>query len=121
VYAEAPTREAIFRGMQQRHAYAATDNIVLDVRVGDAILGDITTTKQTPEVRVMVRDTAPVARVEVIKNNKRVYASEPNTREASFVFRDVSAQPGDSFYYVRVEQQDGQMAWATPIWVTYAP
>ena len=39
VYAEEPTREGIFRALQQRHAYAATDNIVVDVRIGDAIMG----------------------------------------------------------------------------------
>jgi hypothetical protein len=28
---------------------------------------------------------------------------------------------GVSFYYVRVMQRDGQMAWSSPIWVNYKP
>jgi hypothetical protein len=26
-----------------------------------------------------------------------------------------------SYYYVRIEQQDGNLAWASPMWVTYKP
>ena len=116
VYAEEPTREGIFRAMQQRHAYAATDNIVVDVRVGDAIMGDSITTSTTPEVRVQVRGTGPIHNIQIIKNNQYVYTARPGVREVSFTFRDTDAEPGESYYYVRVQQEDGQMAWASPIW-----
>ena len=59
VYAEEPTREGIFRGLQSRHAYAATDNIVMDVRVGDAIMGDETTSSTRPEIRIAARGNRP--------------------------------------------------------------
>jgi hypothetical protein len=26
-----------------------------------------------------------------------------------------------SYYYVRVEQADGNLAWASPMWITYRP
>ena len=121
VYAEAPTREGVFRAMQQRHAYAATDNIVVDVRVGEAIMGDSTTTVQIPEVQVAVRGTAPIHTIEIIKNNTYLYEARPGEREVSFAYRDSDAEPGESYYYVRVQQEDGQMAWASPIWVDYRP
>ena len=121
VYAEEPTREGIFRALQQRHAYAATDNIVLDVRVGDAIMGDSTKTDGKPEVHVAVRGTGPIHNIQVIKDNAHVYTANPGTREAAFTFRDADAEPGESYYYVRVQQEDGQMAWASPIWVTFQP
>ena len=35
-----------------------------------------------------------------------------------FEFREQSLDPGDHYYYVRVEQEDGNVAWASPIWVT---
>ncbi len=121
VYAESPSREGIFRALQQRHAYAATDNIVVDFRIGDAILGDAIITEQIPDLRIMVRGTAPIHQIEVIKNNQHLYTSEARGHEVSFTFRDQSAQPGESYYYVRVQQEDGQMAWASPIWVNYQP
>ena len=121
VYAEERSREGIFRALQQRHAYAATDNIVLDVRVGQAIMGDATVTRYKPVVRVAVRGTGPIHDIQVIKDNAHVYSVNPGQRTASFTFRDADAIPGESYYYVRVQQEDGQMAWASPIWVEYRP
>ncbi len=121
VYAEERTREGIFRALQQRHAYAATDNIVLDVRVGEAIMGDITVTRDKPVVRVAVRGTGPIHNIQIIKDNAYVYSANPGQRVAAFSFRDADAVPGESYYYVRVQQEDGQMAWASPIWVEYQP
>lgn len=121
VYAEAPTRESIFRALQQRHAYAATDNIVVDVRVGEAIMGDVISTPYKPQVHVAVRGTGPIHSIEIIKNNSHLYSVQPGTREVSLAYMDSSATPGESYYYVRIQQEDGQMAWASPIWVNYAP
>jgi len=50
-----------------------------------------------------------------------VYSVNPGQRVAAFSFRDADAIPGESYYYVRVQQEDGQMAWASPIWVEYRP
>jgi hypothetical protein len=34
-------------------------------------------------------------------------------------FREQSlAAAGEHYYYVRVEQEDGNVAWSSPIWVT---
>ena len=119
VYAEELTREGIFRALQERHAYAATDNIVVDVRVGDAIMGDSIRINEIPQVRVAVRGTGPIHNIQIIKDNAYVYTVRPGGREASFTFRDADARPGESYYYIRVQQEDGQMAWASPIWVDY--
>jgi hypothetical protein len=105
----------------QRHAYGATDNIVLDMRMGEAIMGDVTRTGSVPELRVMVRGTAPIHKIEMIKNGTHIYAAEPAKRETSFLFQDSAATPGESYYYIRVQQEDGQMAWGTPIRVDYQP
>jgi hypothetical protein len=33
---------------------------------------------------------------------------------------DDDARPGQShYYYVRVEQADGNLAWASPLWISY--
>ena len=121
VYAESPTREGVFRALKSRHAYAATDNIVVDVRVGEAIMGDVTTSRREPVVRVAVRGTGPIHDIQVIKDGAYVYTVSPGSREASFAFRDEGATPGESYYYVRVQQENGELAWASPIWVNYRP
>ena len=113
------TRQDLIDAMKRRHTYAATDNIVLDMRIGDRIMGDAMTTSERPVVRAKVIGTGPIARISLIKNNEIVYAATPDTRVADFEYRDDDARPGESYYYIRAEQADGSLAWASPIWVTY--
>ena len=40
VYTEQPTREAIFEAIRKRHTYGATDNIILDYRMGEHFMGE---------------------------------------------------------------------------------
>lgn len=40
---------------------------------------------------------------------------------AAFSFTDAQIQPGRNAYYVRVMQEDGEMAWSSPIYVNYEP
>ena len=121
VYAEEPTRQGIFRALRQRHAYAATDNIVVDVRLGEAIMGDEVIVSEPPVIRIAVRGTAPIDNIQIIKDNEYLYSRLPGARNVAFAYRDDTAEPGESYYYVRLQQTDGQMAWASPIWVDYRP
>ena len=36
-------------------------------------------------------------------------------------YTDTSPAAGENRYYIRVEQVDGNMAWGSPVWVTYKP
>ena len=110
-------REGILRAMKQRHAYAATDNIILDVRMDGHLMGDIFETAANPPLEVKVIGTGPIDRVEVVRNNRFVHTARPAAATAGFTFRDNEPPAGESYYYVRVEQADGQMAWSSPIWV----
>lgn len=105
--------------MKRRRTYAATDNIILDMRIGDRIMGEAFATSDRPVVRARVIGTAPIQRVDLIRNNEFLYAVTPESREVEFEFADDSAEPGESYYYIRAEQADGSLAWASPIWVTY--
>jgi len=76
-------------------------------------------------VRVAFHGTAPLRRIDVIRNNKVVY----KTKKAAFAWTDETplseaVMPAAKFcphpfcfYYVRVVQTDGQAAWASPIWI----
>ena len=52
-----------------------------------------------------------------------LYTREPGQQEVSFAYTDTDAEArkGAQYYYVRVEQADGHVAWAwsSPIWVNY--
>jgi hypothetical protein len=122
VLAEEPTRKAIIDAFKARHCYAATDNILLIVRCGEYMMGDRFETSEKPKLSIEAHGTTPFARMHVIKNNKYVYSVDLGSAEVQRSWTDMDIQPGDSaYYYVRMEQADTSLAWASPCWVTYKP
>lgn len=124
VLAENFTREGIADALRKRHTYAATDNIVMDFEIpntasGTALMGDIVNSATPPKLTVRILGTAPLKQIDVIKNNKYVHQLKPNQKDVRFEYLDSSIAPGESYYYVRVEQADGQLAWSSPIWIRY--
>jgi hypothetical protein len=117
VVTDKPTRMGIMDAIRKRHTYAATDNIVLEFWMGDHFMGDEFRSADVPPARIKVRGTAKVAKVSIIRNGKYVYETKPDQQEVTPEYRDKSPEPGTSYYYARVEQEDGQIAWASPIWV----
>jgi hypothetical protein len=116
------TRQGIIDTFKKRHSYGATDNIVLDVRSGDHIMGDRFTTANRPTLDIHVHGTGPIAKVHVIRDGKYVYSTEPKEPKVTLRYTDMDAKQGkSSYYYVRVEQADGNLAWASPMWITYQP
>ena len=63
--------------------------------------------------------TSAVSKVEVIKNEEIVYSTSPGQKEVTLTFLDQDVTPGTSYYYVRALQDDWEIAWGSPIWVTY--
>jgi len=116
----APTRQALLEAFQKRHIYGATDDILADVRSGNHLMGDQFETSELPTLKVKLVGTAPFAKVHIIKDNRYVYSVEPKTAAVEFTWRDEKAEAGkQSYYYVRGEQQDGEIVWVSPMWITY--
>ena len=115
-----PTRAAILEAFQKRHVYGATDDILADVRCGNYMMGDQFDSDSAPAIKVKLIGTAPFAKVHIIRDNKYVYTVEPKTQTVEFTWRDEKPEAvKQSYYYVRGEQQDGEIVWASPMWITY--
>jgi hypothetical protein len=117
-YVDRIDRQAILEAAKARRAYAATDNIIIDMRAGDHFMGDAFTADRAQPIRVHVAGTAPIGLLEVIKDNRVAYSAPGDRNELQVTYTDHDAKPGESYYYVRVQQKDGQIAWGSPIWVT---
>jgi hypothetical protein len=122
VLAEEFSRQGLVDAMKKRHTYAATDNIVLDVRCGSALMGDEVRTA-SPSFKVVVLGTAPIATVEMLRNSAVVHTVRRDAKaaeEVRFDWEDTNppAAATANYYYVRVTQDNGQMAWSSPIWVS---
>jgi hypothetical protein len=124
VYSEELTRESIFRAIRQRRTYAAMDKILVEFSINDHAMGEEFETTGPVDVRAKVIGTANIATVELVKDNRFIYMTEPGARGCEFTFRDAEAREGTSYYYLRVTQEnklpDGSpiMAWSSPVWVT---
>jgi hypothetical protein len=119
VYTDDPTRQGVLDAIRKRHTYGATDNIILEVRMGKHFMGDEFAMSKPEPVRVKARGTRKVTKVEIIKDGKVIYATEPRTEDVSFEFTDRSDVNGRHYYYVRLQQEDGMIAWSSPFFINY--
>ena len=71
-----------------------------------------------PKLAFRVDGTAPVKRVTVVRNETDYKIFAPGTTNWSGTFEDQEPLDGINRYYLRIEQADGNMAWASPVWVT---
>lgn len=119
--AEEFTRQGLLDAMRKRHSYGATDNIILDYRLEadgrQYLQGDIVQAPGDFHLLIRVIGTAPIRQLDIIRNNRFVHTRQNLGREISLVYQDTDPSPGESYYYVRVQQVDDQMAWSSPIWV----
>jgi hypothetical protein len=121
VLAEGHGRKDILDALRQRHCYAATDNILLDVRSGDHLMGDEFRTGSAPALQIHVVGSAPLARVDILRDSEVVETIQPGRSEYDGKWTDPKPAAGKHYYYVRVQQADRQLAWGSPLWIEYAP
>ncbi len=120
VYTDRLTREGILDAIRRRHTYGATDNILLDARMGEHFMGDEFRASEPVPLRVKVRGTTEIDRVVVFRGEQVVYTHQAGGQEAEFEYLDQGPSwDGVQYYYVRVEQSDGNVAWGSPFWVRY--
>jgi hypothetical protein len=121
VMADEATRDGIINAIRKRHTYAATSNILMDFRAAAGgrtfMQGDIGSAAGMPELTARIAGTGPLKKVVVVRDNEYVYSQEPQGESFDLRYRDNSMPAGEHYYYVRVEQKDGNVAWSSPIWI----
>jgi hypothetical protein len=121
VLSERHDREAILEALKRRRSYAATDNIILDVRSGNHLMGEEFRTGEPPALQIHVVGTNSLAKVEVLKDSEVVATFRPDGREYRGTWTDPKPAAGTHYYYVRVQQADEELAWASPLRIDYRP
>lgn len=119
------TREALFDALHARRCYATSGvRIFVDFRINGALMGSDIMSEDAPHLTAQVRGTSAIRSVEVVRSG-HVFAgvqSQPGEglTEMQFALDDNIIVPGEShYYYLRVLQEDGNMAWSSPIWVRW--
>jgi len=126
VYAKDNSRAEIIKAIKQRHTYAATANILADVRSEadgkEHFLGDEYTAGTPPKFNIKLTGTGPFAKVVIVKDDVEIHTETENSDQVEFSWTDPSPTSGKtSYYYVRGEQQNGELVWVSPQWITYKP
>ncbi|MGA7990138.1 MAG: 5'-nucleotidase C-terminal domain-containing protein [Thermoanaerobaculia bacterium] len=146
VLAEGLDRASIFEAIRHRRNYATTGaRIVLEFTANGEPMGSILGSTSLLTLDVRVEGTAPIDRVEIVRNLRDTFAAvrmhqspgapdgeyvlydpkEPqgvnwlpakDTRRLSFTVTDTPDAAGETSWYVRVTQSDGQQAWSSPVW-----
>jgi hypothetical protein len=82
-------------------------------------MGEKFSSRDPIRIRASIRGTDVIQQVDIMKNGKVAHTFHPNLPQVEIEFTDDKVMAGESYYYVRVIQQDGEMAWGSPAWVTY--
>lgn len=120
-------RQALLDAIKKRHCYGATDNIWVYFRWGKDgpyIMGDeVPDAVNQVTLGIDVVGTGPIAKVDVLRDSEVVetFAGDkiPGATNHSLqrLWTEPKPLPGKHYYYIRVLQEDNEIAWASPIWV----
>lgn len=117
VFVEEKTREALFAALYNRHCYATTgERILLEFAVDGQIMGSEVKAKK-PYIKANVVGTCKLERVQLVKNGLPVIDGKISNEEAILEYQEEKDLSAQTYYYIRVIQQDGEKAWSSPIWV----
>ena len=124
IWADAVSRRGIWQGMRDRRTFAASDDMILDCRLGDHPMGTEFKLTDAPRISIDVSARNTIRRVDVIRDGEVIYTAEPAAPTWNGTFEDNDAPAASGYYYVRViqedvEQPDGdpEMAWGSPFFV----
>ena len=115
------TTKSLLEAVRAHRAYAATADIILDVRytgsTGEHLMGETFSSTTPVDIRAKIIGTGPLLQVDLIRNGKIIDTVKPEGDPYAYRFTEREQPAGESYYYVRVIQQDGDMAWGSPAWV----
>ncbi|HVA47918.1 MAG TPA: hypothetical protein VNH11_16230 [Pirellulales bacterium] len=121
VYTPKNDRQSILDAVRRRHTYGATDNLIVAARANGHFMGEEFTTAQRPALELHVAATDKIARIDLVRNNVYIYTTSPLRENADLKYVDMEPKAGLNYYYFRIQQDDGQIAWASPLWIHYEP
>jgi len=121
IWAKEPTRQSLWETIFARRTYATTYNkTVIFFWVNNFFMGEEGISAMPRKIKAQIFSATKIVKVEIIKNNKIVYAVNEHTNlpdfEIEFEDKNISNKEKD-FYYLRVTETEGERVWSSPIWV----
>jgi hypothetical protein len=119
VFADTPTRDGVLDALRARRCYATSGaKILLWFEVDGRPMGSEVPVSGPVAHHVVVEGTTPLVAVALVTNRGREQPLQFDDREADASgMLDPPATGSWSYHFVRVVQQDGHVAWSSPIWL----
>ena len=133
------SRTALMEALYNRSCYATTgERMIVGLSLAGVPMGGEVTTAEKPGLTInrhlsgYAAGTTNLKSIEIIRNGKVIKTLEPEGYSMEFTYDDMTPiekvtvdakdkKPPFVFYYLRVTQEDGHMAWSSPIWVDFVP
>ncbi|ADI38394.1 uncharacterized protein CPn_0512/CP_0242/CPj0512/CpB0533 [Waddlia chondrophila 2032/99] len=131
------SRSSLYESLYHRSCYATTgERIILGIYIAGLPMGSEINTSDKPglvlnrHIAGYVAGTDKIKSIEVIRNGDVLQTFNPDDYHYEFEYDDmanlkevcIDSKDKESpfvFYYLRVVQEDGHMAWSSPIWVDF--
>ncbi len=133
------TKASLAEALYNRSCYATTgERIIVGLFLAGLPMGSETSTAQKHGLGInrhlsgYVAGTTKLQKVEIVRNGKSIKTYQPEGYILDFTYDDMTPlekvainakdkKPPFVYYYLRITQADGHMAWSSPIWVDYIP
>ena len=117
LYVTELTRKGVLEALRARRCFATTGcQAFLDFRVNDALMGEEITAPgagATRTISASARAPSPVKRMVLVRNGEDISSAEGG----QLTYTDDTDLEPQVYYYVRVEFENGELAWSSPVWV----
>jgi hypothetical protein len=121
VYAEELTRESVWMSIKSKRVYGTSGTrMIVDFHINEHIMGETISSSDENSARDISGDvigTDVIQEVTIIKNNAALHTVRGQGVEAAVRYLDKTVARTGDYYYMRVLQEDGEIAWSSPIWI----
>ncbi len=118
-YVEDLTAGEIFQALKRRRTYATTgEKLLLLVELnGQPAFSPEIPGGEKPRLKIIFGGSAPARRLEIYKNAAPCHAAENLAEKFIYEWQDETGS-GPACYFVRVTQEDDQIAWSAVVWTS---
>ena len=133
------SKDGLIQAISKRSCYATTGaRIILGFHIAKQGMGSELNVQSKPglaytrHITGYIVGTDHIKEVLIIRNGKVFHTFQPSGDTFDFIYNDEESfdsiafkgkkeRPAFVYYYMRIEQKDGQIAWSSPIWIDSMP
>ncbi|MFP3904944.1 MAG: CehA/McbA family metallohydrolase [Armatimonadota bacterium] len=118
IRAEELTAKALVDALKARNCYGTTGaRIYVEFFVDGHRMGSEIALSGDRKITGRVVGSDQVTRIDIVRNNEDYRTLRPESDDVTIDVTDSDQVTPGTFYYLRIWQADGEMAWTSPVWL----